>query len=188
MDDLESAGIQLQAEKEGVFLQVIDASLDGKRVTDHGEYNATSDIYGKMQSLPQHSHESARIFSVTVHSDFLITGLRDTQGPEKTREAREGLIQFLEEEYQTRFDSRRTFRWLDDPLLVNDIGSISSQWSQKLGGDYTHFYRLVNRSSLQQNPLDYDLHPRDSYLTCAQDANNRLLGGCRYQTVHILYR
>jgi hypothetical protein len=47
-----------------------------------------------------------------------------------------------------------------------------------LGGGNANFYRLVNRTSLQQDPLDYDLHPRDSYLTCAQDANDRLIGEC----------
>ncbi|KAJ7016386.1 hypothetical protein C8F04DRAFT_537831 [Mycena alexandri] len=138
-----------------------------------------------MRSLPMHDENTARILDVTIHSDFAITGLRDTKGPESTRPARDVLIKFLQDTYthttnephdkQKPFDERRIFRWLNDPLPVNDIGSISSQWSQQFGGGDKYFYRLVNRMSLQQDPLDYDLHPRESYLTCAQDANRRLV-------------
>ncbi|KAI1120481.1 hypothetical protein F5Y10DRAFT_125067 [Nemania abortiva] len=178
MEDLEPAG---KKKKNLVFLQVIDASYDGKIQEVDNEFLWTQDIYEEMKRLSQHKDDSARILNVTVHFDFRITGLRDTEGPEETRTAREGLIRFLQETYTPlpepppRFDSRRTFRWLNDPLLVNDIGSISSQWSQKLGSGNTHFYRLVNRTSLQQDPLDFDLHPRDSYLTCARDEKNRLI-------------
>ncbi|KAI0203397.1 hypothetical protein F4808DRAFT_43416 [Astrocystis sublimbata] len=161
--------------QESVFLQIIDASFDGTKPEILRKFSSSEDIYKQIKILPPHASGKARILDVTVHSDFLITGLRDTRGPGKTREAREGLMQFLRETYTQRFDPRRTFRWLNDPLLVNDIGSISSQWSQSLGSGKTHFYRLVNRTSLQQDPLDFDLHPRDSYLTCAQDEDNRLL-------------
>jgi hypothetical protein len=54
-----------------------------------------------------------------------------------------------------------------------------------LGDGNTNFYRLVNRTSLQQDPLDYDLRPRDSYLTCAQDDNDRLIG--KYVCLTLLY-
>ncbi|KAJ8132844.1 hypothetical protein O1611_g777 [Lasiodiplodia mahajangana] len=176
MDDPEPAEKSLSKDKtKAVFLQVIDASYDGKITKVYNEFHANQNIYEEMKHLPVHEEKSARILDVTVHSDFLITGLRNTEGPAETRTAREGLIQFLQESYTSRFDSRRTFRWLNDPLLVNDIGSISSQWSQKLGGGGRHFYRLVNRTSLQQDPLDFDLHPRDSYFTCAQDENGRLI-------------
>ncbi|KAJ2989778.1 hypothetical protein NUW58_g3296 [Xylaria curta] len=123
MDDLEPAGRPLsQDEEEAVFLQVIDAPYDGKKLEVYNKFRSRQDIYEEMKRLPPHRN-----------------------------------------------------RWLNDPLLVNDIGSISSQWSQQFGGGDTHFYRLVNRTSLQQDPLDFDLHPRDSYLTCAQDTNDRLI-------------
>jgi hypothetical protein len=176
MDDLEPAKKSLS--QEAVFLQVIDAPFDGTKPQVRGKFNSSQGIYEQMKSIPPHSSGTARILDVTIHSDFVITGLRETKGPQSTRTAREGLIQFLRETYTPRFDSRRTFRWLNDPLLVNDIGSISSQWYQRLDSGSTHFYRLVNRTSLQQDPLDFDLHPRDSYLTCTQDANNRLIGEC----------
>ncbi|KAI0117816.1 hypothetical protein GGR51DRAFT_268414 [Nemania sp. FL0031] len=176
MDDLEPAEKSLSRdETEAVFLQVIDASYDGKVQKVYDNFHSIDDIYQGMKSLPSHEPNSARILNVTVHSDFLITGLRDTKGSTKTGAARTGLIKFLQETYTPRFDERRTFRWLDDPLLVNDIGSISSQWSQRLDGGSTHFYRLVNRTSLQQDPLDFDLHPRDSYFTCAKDGKGRLI-------------
>jgi hypothetical protein len=157
-------------------LQVIDAPYDGTTPQVLRVYTLDDNIAKEMRSLPDHRSGTARILEVTVHSDLIITGLRDAKGPETTRLVRDDLINFLQNTYTRPFEERRIFRWLSDPVHVNDIGSISSQWSQELGGDNTHFYRLVNRTSLQQDPLDYDLRPRDSYLTCVQDANDRLIG------------
>ncbi|KAN0104858.1 hypothetical protein V8E51_010603 [Hyaloscypha variabilis] len=173
-DDLEEASKSL-SQGEKAVLQVIDAPYDGTTPQVRAVFSLNHDIAEGMRSLPPHSSGTARIIDITTHSDFIITGLRDTKGPEKTRPARDVLIKFLQDTYTQPFEERRIFRWLNDPLLVNDIGSISSQWSQRLGGGDTNFYRLVNRTSLQQDPLDYDLHPRDSYLTCAQDGNGRLI-------------
>ncbi|KAF7344700.1 hypothetical protein MVEN_01630400 [Mycena venus] len=186
-DDVEGAPRSLPQGEKAV-LQVIDAPLDGSKPLpqamfklNHDIAQLNTEIAEGMRSLPIHDDKTARILDVTIHSDFAITGLRDTKGPESTRPARDVLIKFLQDAYtqpydkQKPLDERRIFRWLNDPLPVNDIGSISSQWSQKIGGGDKHFYRLVNRMSLQQDPLDYDLHPRDSYLTCAQDGNRRLI-------------
>ncbi|KAE8449659.1 hypothetical protein EG329_007989 [Mollisiaceae sp. DMI_Dod_QoI] len=173
-DDLEVASKSL-SQGEKAVLQVIDAPYDGTTPQVLAVFSLSDDIAEGMKSLPPHRAGTARILDVTTHSDFIITGLRNTQGPETTRPARDVLINFLQDTYTQPFDKRRIFRWLNDPLLVNDIGSISSQWSQRLGGGNANFYRLVNRTSLQQDPLDYDLHPRNSYLTCAQDANGRLI-------------
>jgi hypothetical protein len=176
-DDLEVASKSLLQSRKAV-LQVIDAPYDGTTPLVRAVFSFSDDIAEGMKSLPPHSTGTARILDVTVHSDFIITGLRDIKGPETTRSARDALIKFLQDTYTQPFEERRIFRWLSDPLLVNDIGSISSQWSQRLGGGSTNLYRLVNRTSLQQHPLDYDVHPRDSYLTCAQDTNDRLIGEC----------
>lgn len=170
-------------ENSKAIMQVIDAPFDGSTPRDLGRFCFGDDIGESLNSLSPHSSGTARILEVTVHSDFLITGLRDTKGPEKTKSARDALIKYLQNTYtrpseQWKFEERKVFRWLNDPLLVNDIGSISSQWSQHLGGRNTHLYRLVNRTSLQQHPLDFDLRPRDSYLTCVQDDNDRLIGEC----------
>ena len=176
-NDIEVASKSLSQGGKAV-LHVIDAPFDGSTPQVRAIFSLGDDIAEGMKNLPTHNSGTARILDVTVHSDFVITGLRDAKGPQTTRSARDELIRFLEDTYTQPFEERRIFRWLNDPLLVNDIGSISSQWSQRLGSGKTHFYRLVNRTSLQQDPLDYDLHPRDSYLTCAQDANNRLIGEC----------
>ncbi len=176
-DDLEVAS-KSSSQDERFFLQVIDAPYDGTTPHRVAKFSLNDDIAEGMRNLPPHKSRTARILDITTHSDFIITGLRDTKGPEKTRPARDVLIKFLQDTYTQPFEERRIFRWLNDPLLVNDIGSISSQWSQRLGGGDKNFYRLVNRTSLQQDPLDYDLHPRDSYLTCAQDGNGRLIGVC----------
>ena len=157
-------------------LQVIDAPYNGTTPQVLRVFTLDDNIAEGMSNLPEHQSGTARIIEVTVHSDLVITGLRDTKGPVTTRPVRDDLINFLQETYTQPFEERRIFRWLNDPVHVNDIGSISSQWSQELGGQKTQFYRLVNRTSLQQDPLDYDLRPRDSYLTCAQDANERLIG------------
>jgi hypothetical protein len=175
-DDLEEAGKSLSQDERAV-LQVIDAPFDRTRPYRRAVFCLNDNIDEGIRNLPPHGGGTARILDVTVHSDFVITGLRDTKGPETTRPIRDILINFLQETYTQPFDERRIFRWLHDPLPVNDIGSISSQWSQHLGGG-KNFYRLVNRTSLQQDPLDYDLHPRDSYLTCAQDEHDRLIGRC----------
>jgi len=173
--DLEVASRSL-SHGERVVLQVIDAQYDGTKPQAHKRFLSSDNIADELESLPPHSSGTARIWDVTVHSDFVITGLRETKGPETTRSARMVLMDFLQKTYTQPFDERRIFRWLIDPLLVNDIGSIASQWSQSLGGGDVKFSRLVNRTSLQQDPLDFDLHPRDSYLTCVQDANERLIG------------
>lgn len=177
LEDLEVASKSVSHGEKAV-LQVIDAPFDGRKPLPRAVFSFNDDIAEGMKSLPPHCTGTARILDVTVHSDFIITGLRATKGPETTRAARDVLIKFLQDTYTQPFEERRIFRWLSDPLLVNDIGSISSQWSQRLGGGSTNLYRLVNRTSLQQHPLDYDVHPRDSYLTCAQDADNRLIGEC----------
>jgi hypothetical protein len=173
--DIEDASKALLQGKTPV-LQVIDAPFDGTLPTDRYVFSFNHDIEKEMKSLPPHKSGTARILDITVHSDFVITGLRDTKGPEKTRPAREGLMNYLQNTYTQTLKERKIFRWLTDPLLVNDIESISSQWSQRLDGDKPTLYRLVNRTSLQEHPLDFDLRPRDSYLTCAQDGENRLIG------------
>lgn len=157
-------------------LQVIDAPYDGTTPQILRVFTLDDNIAKGMRNLPDHRSGTARILEVTVHSDLVITGLRHAKGPETTRPVRDGLIEFLQNTYTQTFEERRIFRWLNDPVPVNDIGSISSQWSQELCGDNAKLYRLVNRTSLQQDPLDYDLRPRNSYLTCAHDANDRLIG------------
>ncbi|KAL1852535.1 hypothetical protein Daus18300_012133 [Diaporthe australafricana] len=134
-------------------LQVIDAPFDGSRpqVLQVFKFNPNNDIDQSnseiaegMRNLPIHNTETARILDVTIHSDFVITGLRETKGPESTRLARGDLINFLRETYTQQFEERRIFRWLNDPIPVNDIGSISSQWSQHFGRGGKQPYRLVN--------------------------------------------
>lgn len=159
-------------------LQVIDARYDGTAPTAHHMFSSSDNIAQSLRDLPPHKKETARIFDVTVRSDFVITGLRDTKGPKTTQSARDDLINYLQATYTVPFQERQIFRWLTDPLLVNDIGSISSQWSQHLSRGSSRLYRLVNRTSLQQHPLDYDVRPRDSHLTCAQDSDIRLIGEC----------
>lgn len=154
-------------------LKVIDAPYNGTDPISRKEFSYRDKIAEDMKNLPSHAPKTARILDVTVHSDFKKTGLRETKGPKTTEAARRALIDHLEETYATSIDSkdfveRRIFRWLGDPLLVNDIGSITSQWSQTFTGGSTSLYRLVNRASLQQHPLDRDVRPRDSYFTCAQ--------------------
>ncbi|MCJ1252021.1 hypothetical protein MMC30_009259 [Trapelia coarctata] len=173
-NDLEGGSKSL-LQSSKTILQVIDAPFDGTTPRALARFCFGDNIAEGLESLSPHSSNTARILEVTVHSDFLITGLRDTKGPETTRPARDALIKYLQNTYTRPFKERQVFRWLNDPLLVNDIGSISSQWSQHLGGRNEHLYRLVNRTSLQQHPLDLDLRPRDSYLTCVQDANDRLI-------------
>lgn len=176
-NDLEVASKSLlQGEK--AILQVIDAPYDGTTPQLRAVFSLSDDIAEGLKSLESHRSGTARILDVTTCSDFNITGLSDTKSPETTRPAGDVLIKFLQDTYTQPFEERRVFGWLHDPLLENDIGSISSQWSQRLGGGKANFDRLVNRTSLQQDPWDYDLHPRDSYLTCAQDANGRLIGEC----------
>jgi hypothetical protein len=178
LDDVERAReSHLVGPKE--FLRVIDVPFDRPRQRSQWVLDAGGDVAERMGQLPPHNERTARILDVTIHSDFRIEGLRDEEGPKTTQLARDGLIRFLQNAYESQnFNKRRIFRWLNDPILVNDIGSISSQWSQALGGDDHHFYRLINRSSLQQDPLDLDLRPRDSNMTCAQGPEGRLLGGC----------
>ncbi|OCK74492.1 hypothetical protein K432DRAFT_398051 [Lepidopterella palustris CBS 459.81] len=125
-------------------LQVIDAPYDRATPQVLRVFTLDDNIAEGMRNLPDHRRGTARILEVTVHSDLIITGLRDAKGPETTRPVRDDLINFLQNTYTQPFEERRIFRWLNDPVHVNDIGSISSQWSQELGGDNTHFYRLVN--------------------------------------------
>ena len=181
-DDLELANViskSLSHGEKGV-LQIIDAPYDGTEPDPVAVFSLSDNVAEGMKRLPAHRDNFARILDVTVHSDFVITGLRDTKGPERTRPARDVLIKFLQDAAGgVPFEERRIFRWLNDPLLVNDIGSIRSQWFQRLGCGNANLYRLVNRTSLQQDPLDYDLHPRNSYLTCAQSADGKkLIGEC----------
>jgi hypothetical protein len=162
-------------------LKVIDAPYDGREPIFRKEFSYRDEIAEDMKNLPPHAPKTARILDVTVHSDFKKTGLRETKGPKTTEAARRALIDHLEEIYATSIESkdfmeRRIFRWLSDPLLVNDIGSITSQWSQTFTGGSTSLYRLVNRASLQQHPLNRDVRPRDSYFTCAQCDEDRLIG------------
>ncbi|MCJ1284069.1 hypothetical protein MMC26_003400 [Xylographa opegraphella] len=173
-DDLE-VGSKALLQGSKAILQVIDAPFDGTTPRALARFCFGDNVAEGLESLSPHSSNTARILEFTVHSDFLITGLRDTKGPESTRPARDALIKYLQDTYTRPFEERQVFRWLNDPLLVNDIGSISSQWSQHLGGKNKNLYRLVNRTSLQQHPLDLDLRPRDSYLTCVQDADDRLI-------------
>ena len=174
-EDLEAASKSLTTDQKAI-LEVIDASFDGTLPQVKAKLSSSDDIEEGLRGLPAHESGTARILDVTVHSDFVVTGLRDTKGPKKTETARNDLIKFLRDTYKQLFEERHLFRWLSDPLLANDIGSISSQWSQRLSSDNSGLYRVVNRSSLQQHPFDYDVRPRDSYLTCAQDTNDRLIG------------
>ena len=177
MNDVEAANKSSSPLPKDV-LRIIDAPFDGKPPQECAIFSLGVDIAEGIKNLPTHKRGTARILDVTIHSDFKIYGLRDAKGPEATRSVRDQLTTFLKATYTEQFQERQIFRWLSDPLLVNDVGSISSQWSQRLDSDKSHFYRLVNRMSLQQDPLDYDLHPRDSYLTCAQDTNDRLISEC----------
>jgi hypothetical protein len=127
-DDLEvGSKFFLQSNKD--VLQVIDAPFDGTTPSIRARFCFDDDIGEGLKSLSPHSSGTARILEVTVHSDFLITGLRHTKGPERTRSARKAVIKYLQDTYTRPFEERQVFRWLNDPLLVNDIGSISSQWS-----------------------------------------------------------
>ena len=174
-NDLEAASKSLTADQKPI-LEIIDASFDGTLPQVQAKLSINDDIEEGLRSLPAHESGTARILDVTVHSDFLVTGLRDSKGPKTTETARNDLIRFLKDTYKQLFEERRLFRWLSDPLLANDIGSISAQWHQLLSSDSSGLYRVVNRSSLQQHPFDYDVRPRDSYLTCAQDTDDRLIG------------
>ncbi len=176
-DDMEIAGNSF-SQSDRPALQVIDAPFDGTTPQVRAVLSPSNDIAEGMRCLPPHSSGTARIFDITIHSDFIITGLRDTKGPERTRLVRDVLTNFLQETYGYPFEERQIFRSLNDPLYGNDLGSLSSQWSQRLGVADSRLYRLVNRTSLQQDPLDYDLHPRESYMTCAQDVDDRLIGEC----------
>lgn len=174
-NDPETA-IKLLPIRSRPVLQVIDAPFDGSPPSTLAKFCVGDDIAAGLNNLSPHHPGTARIIDITVHSDFLITGLRETKGPRTTEAARHALISYLQDTYMQQFQERQIFRWLDDPVLVNDIGSISSQWSQQLGNGRQRLYRLVNRATLQQHPLDHDVRPRDSYLTCAQDKENRLIG------------
>lgn len=174
--DLES-GKSLLSDDDNVVLTVTDAPFDGSKPQDPMTFRFNDDVEGRLNNLPPQPLEMARIFEVTVHNDFVITGIRNSKGPEKTSRARHALIGYLQSMYMRHLEERRIFRWLNDPLLVNDIGSISSQWSQAVGG-HQQLYRVVNRMSLQQHPLDFDVQPRDSYMTCAKDGERKLIGTC----------
>ncbi|KAH6952073.1 hypothetical protein DER45DRAFT_390681 [Fusarium avenaceum] len=171
-------GKRLLVDHEDVVLTMIDAPFDGSKPQDPLTFKFDDDLDGRFNNLPVHNPGTARIFDVTVHSDFVITGIRNAKGPEKTRPARHALMRYLQSTYTQPLEERKIFRWLNDPLLVNDVGSISSQWSQVVGSDdrsQDQLHRLVNRMSLQQHPLDFDVQPRDSYMTCAGYSNDRLI-------------
>jgi hypothetical protein len=171
--DLES-GKGLLSGQDHVVLTVIDAPFDGSIPQELATLKFDDDVEGRLNSLPRQADRTARIFEVTVHADFVITGIRNSKGPEKTRRARHALMDYLQNMYMRPLEERRIFRWLNDPLLVNDIGSISSQWSQVVNS-HERLHRVVNRMSLQQHPLDFDVQPRDSYMTCAKDGDKRLI-------------
>lgn len=173
-NDLEATSKLFSQDKKAV-LQVIDAPYDGTTPQPRAMFSFSDDIAEGMKSLPSHDSNTARILDVTTHFDFIIIGLRDTKDSKTTRLIRNVLIKFLQDTYSQPFEERRIFKWLSDPLLMNNIDSISSQWIQRLGGNNANFYCFVNRTSLQQDFLDYDLHSRNSYLTCEQDANSRLI-------------
>ncbi|RFN53935.1 hypothetical protein FIE12Z_1682 [Fusarium flagelliforme] len=171
--DLES-GKSLLSDDDNVVLTMVDAPFDGSKPEDSVTFRFNDDVEGRLNNLPPQPLETARIFEVTVHNGFVITGIRNSKGPEKTRPARHALMSYLQNMYMRPLEERRIFRWLNDPLLVNDIGSISSQWSQAVGG-HEQLHRVVNRMSLQQHPLDFDVQPRDSYMTCAKDGDSKLI-------------
>jgi hypothetical protein len=168
-------GKSLLSDDDNVVLTVIDAPFDGSKPQDPMTFRFNDDVEGRLNNLPPQPLETARIFEVTVHNDFVITGIRNSKGPEKTRPARHALMSYLQTMYMQPLEERRIFRSLNDPLLVNNIGSISSQWSQAVGG-HQQLHRVVNRMSLQQHPLDFDVQPRDSYMTCAKDRDRKLIG------------
>jgi hypothetical protein len=125
--DLEASKTNSRGGK--AVLQVIDAPYDGTTPQAPWVFTEDDNIAEGMRNLPDHRNGTARILEVTVHSDLIITGLRDAKGPEKTRLVRDDLIDFLQNTYARSFEERRIFRWLNDPVHVNDIGSIRSQWS-----------------------------------------------------------
>ncbi|KAF4441571.1 hypothetical protein F53441_11975 [Fusarium austroafricanum] len=167
-------GKRLLSGQDNVVLTVSDAPFDGSKPQDLVTLKFGGDVESHLHSLPPQADETARIFEVTVHAVFVITGIRNSKGPEKTRRARHALMSYLQNMYMRPLEERRIFRWLNDPLLVNDIGSISSQWCQTVDG-HEQLHRVVNRMSLQQHPLDFDVQPRGSYMTCAKDGNERLI-------------
>lgn len=124
--DVEGAS-QFLSQGEKAVLRVFDPPFDGTKPQERAKFRLSDDIAEGMNCLPPHESGTARILDVTVHSDFVITGLRDTKGPKTTRPAREKLMGFLFDTYQQSFEERRLFRWLNDPIPVNDIGSISFQ-------------------------------------------------------------
>lgn len=135
--DVEAASGQPKA-----ILKVIDAPYDGSEPIFQKEFRFRDRIATDMKKLPPHAPSTARILDITVHSDFKKTGMRELRGPKTTEAARRALIDHLEETYATTIESkdfveRRIFRWLSDPLLVNDVGSINSQWSQTFTGNST---------------------------------------------------
>ena len=132
-DDLEVGSKSLLHCREAI-LQVIDAPFDGTTPRHLARFCFGDDVAWGLRGLPPHSSNMARILEFTVHSDVLITGLRDARGPETTKSARLAMINYLKDTCMRPFEEWQVFRWLNDPLLVNDIGSISSQWSQHLGG------------------------------------------------------
>ncbi|MCJ1320511.1 hypothetical protein MMC15_005851 [Xylographa vitiligo] len=153
-DDLEVGSKSLLHCREAI-LQVIDAPFDGTTPRHLARFCFGDDIAEGLKGLPPHG--------------------KMQEAQRRLLSARLAMINYLKDTYMRPFEERQVFRWLNDALLVNDIGSISSQWSQHLGGKNKYLYRLVNRTSLQQHPMDLDLRPRNSYLTCVQDANDRLI-------------
>lgn len=95
-DDLEAASKTLSRSEKAV-LQVIDAPYDGTTPQLRAVFSYDDDIADGMKSLPPHDIKTARIIDVTVHSEFIITGLRDARGPQTTRSARDNLIKYLQD-------------------------------------------------------------------------------------------
>ena len=98
------------SQTDKAVLQVIDAPYDGSTPQRRAQLSLSDDINEGLRNLPPHSIGIARIFEVTVHSDFIITGLRDAKGPKTTRPARDVLIKFLQDTCTQPFEERRIFR------------------------------------------------------------------------------
>lgn len=174
-DDLEVASQSRAQDNNKAVIRVVDAPLDGRKPELRAVFSLTDDILEGLKGLPTHNTDTARILDVTSNSDFgipsdsVVLRLRQTKGID-TRDVgsvNDAVNTFLQQEY-----TRKKFVW---PQGGNNIMGITSQWSQRLDGDTTNLYCLVNRTSLQQHPMDYDVHPKDSYLACAQDAEGRLI-------------
>jgi hypothetical protein len=172
--DLESGDVSTQL--RGPVLQVIDAPFDGSAPESHISVTLVGDTAASLRGLPQHREGTARIFDLSLCSDTLSPRFEDEKDLKANKSAQAGLREFLQATYNQDFKERRSFNTLKSSLHLNDIMSISSQWTQQLISGASHLSWLITRTSLQQDPFNYSLHTRNSYLTCAQDTDNRLVG------------